>query len=231
MRVDKTLFAIAAKLDGQHERTKFVSTRLEDIAKVWYQSAIFTVHPGRFDNSGWMALKCAFWGSLFQRMDTQQIITLEELCRCSSTTPNDTSVTMMMFKIILLNRSTFHLANEPSLINIRARLRPLPIQQQQIEIYRMQYAIEFEPTNMKKKRLHILRTLCRQLKLKPLSTQYLLPVHYHHHLDTRKLYNCISSIIKRLPFPRDVQNYIEWLSKIVRKKSQYLCNKTSVHKP
>lgn len=220
MRVDRTLFVIAAQLEGQHERTKFVSTRLEDIAKVWYQNAVFIIHPGRFDNSGWAALKCAFWGSQFLRMDTQQIVTMEGLCRCSSTTPTDTSVKMIMFKIILLNRSTFHLANEPSLINIRARLRPLPIAQQQIEIYRMQYAIEFEPTNTKKKRLHILRTLCRQLKLKPLCTQYLLPVHYHHHLDMRKLYNCIPSIIKLLPFPRDIQTYIEWLTKVVRKKSQ-----------
>ena len=220
MRVDRTLFVIAAQLEGQHERTKFVSTRLEDIAKVWYQNAVFIIHPGRFDNSGWAALKCAFWGSQFLRMDTQQIVTMEGLCRCSSTTPTDTSVKMIMFKIILLNRSTFHLANEPSLINIRARLRPLPIAQQQIEIYRMQYAIEFEPTNTKKKRLHILRTLCRQLKLKPLCTQYLLPVHYHHHLDMRKLYNCIPSIIKLLPFPRDIQAYIEWLTKVVRKKSQ-----------
>ena len=104
MRVDRTLFVIAAQLEGQHERTKFVSTRLEDIAKVWYQNAVFIIHPGRFDNSGWAALKCAFWGSQFLRMDTQQIVTMEGLCRCSSTTPTDTSVKMIMFKIILLNR-------------------------------------------------------------------------------------------------------------------------------
>ena len=96
-----------------------------------------------------------------------------------------------MVKIIFLARNTFYMKNETSLINIRTRLRFLQFPQQQIETYRMQYAMEFEPTNMKNKRKSLLQLLCRQMKLKMLRQQYFLPVHYHHHLDMKKLHRCI----------------------------------------
>ena len=83
----------------------------------------------------------------------------------------------------------------------------------------MQYAIEFEPTRMKKKHLAILRLLCRKFRLKPLRSQYILPIHYHHHLDMRKLHHCIPRIIHQLPLPYDIRAYILWLTKIVKKKA------------
>ena len=43
----------------------------------------------------------------------------------------------------------------------------------------MQYGIEFEPTNCKNKRMHILRLLCRQLKLKLLHVGYLVQFGFH----------------------------------------------------
>ena len=227
MRVDKTLFDIVAHTEGQLVPTEITSTRLEDIAKVWYQHGTFSVHPGRFDNSGWPALITAFRGSIFQRMDTAQHLAIEDLQRCCSTSPNDYRVTTFIVKIVFLARNTFYMKDEASLVNIRLRLRELPVPEQQHEIYRMQYALEFEPTNMKNKRKCLLRLLCRQMKLKPLRVQYFLPVHYHHHLDMRKLHKCIRMLIDKLEIPRDIKSYIEWMTKVVRKKPMFSKNQST----
>ena len=85
----------------------------------------------------------------------------------------------------------------------------------------MQYAMEFEPTNMRQKRRSLLLLLCRQMGLKPLKLQYILPVHYHHHLDMSKLHRCIHTIIGKMKVPNDVKSYIEWLTKVVRKKPMF----------
>ena len=220
-RIDKTLFEINAHTEGQREPMEIISTRLEDIAKVWYQHGTFSVSPGRFDNSGWSALLSAFRGSLFQRLDTRQHLTLEDLQRSCSTSSTDYGITTFIVKIIFLARNTFYMKNETSLINIRARLRLLPIPQQQIEIYRMQYAMEFEPTNMKDKRKNLLKLLCRQMQLKMLRQQYFFPVHYHHHLDMKKVHRCIRMVIDKLDVPKDIKTYIEWLTKVVKKKTMF----------
>ena len=82
----------------------------------------------------------------------------------------------------------------------------------------MQYGIEFEPQNTRKKRMHILRLLCRQLNLKPLRIGYMIPIHYHHHIDMQKVHKCIPGLIKQLQLPSDIRKYIEWLTKVVNKK-------------
>ena len=189
------------------------------MAKIWYQQAVFSVTPGRFDNSGWIMMFRAFKNSVFRRMDTNQEMTVYELRKLCSVSQNNTAVTNILVKIVFLARSSLHLGNEPDLVNLRTNLRLLPVKQQQTEVYRMQYTIEFEPNRMKKRHIALLRILCRQLKLKLLHAQYLLPVHYHHHLDTRKLHRCIPIIVKKLPLPHDVQAYILWLTKIVKKKA------------
>ena len=219
MRVDKTLFSITFRYEDSNVLKELVSTRIEDIAKVWYQHGIFTVTQGRFDNSCWTAILHAFRGSIFLRTDTNQELSINELYSLCSISPNDTTMDTIIIKIRYLARSTLHLANGSDLDTLQASFRHVPIPQQQISIYRMQYAIEFEPTNMRKRHLNILRSLCRKFKLKPLHSQYTLPIHYHHHLDMRKLHRCIPLIIKKIPLPRDIRVYITWLTKIVKKKA------------
>ncbi len=85
----------------------------------------------------------------------------------------------------------------------------------------MQYAMEFEPTNMKNKRKNLLQLLCRQMKLKLLRQHYFLPVHYHHHLDMKKVHRCIRMIIDKMAIPKDIKTYIAWLTKVVKKKPMF----------
>ena len=73
-RVDKTLFSILVRYEGQHTCEEFVSTRIEDIAKVWYQHGKFSISPGRFDNSCWTSILQAFRGSTFIRTDRNQYL-------------------------------------------------------------------------------------------------------------------------------------------------------------
>ena len=221
MRADKTVFEITAQVAGQHDMINIMTTRLEDIAKVWYQHGTFSINPGRFDNSGWSVLLTTFPGSIFKRMDTEEHLSIDDLKRCCSKAPEDYSMNVITIKIAYLTRSAFFMKNEASLAVIRARLRMLTTPQQRIEIYRMQYAMEFEPTNMRQKRRSLLLLLCRQMGLKPLKLQYILPVHYHHHLDMSKLHRCIHTIIGKMKVPNDVKSYIEWLTKVVRKKPMF----------
>ena len=125
-------------------------------------------------------------------------------------------------KIVFLARSTFYMKNELPLVTIRSNLRQLPIKQQQSEIYKMQYAMEFEPTNMRQKRISLLRLLCRQMKLKPLRLQYIFPIHYHHHLNMSKLHRCVRMVINQMEVPHVIKSYyIEWLTRVVKKKPMF----------
>ena len=100
MRVDKTLFSMMVHEEGSHEAKELVSTRIEDMAKVWYQQAVFLVTPGRFDNSGWVTIFRAFKNSVFLRMDTNQEMNVYELSKLCSVSPTNNAVNTILVKIV-----------------------------------------------------------------------------------------------------------------------------------